>query len=79
MQRDLSIKNNDKIILLNDLGEVIIKAIVTNNTLPGVLWAPRPLTGIKGQPLNVLADGTPQVIGSGPRFNSIKVKVKLAE
>ena len=75
----LDIKNNDMIKLFNDLGEVIINAIVTNNTLPGVLWAPRPLTGIEGQPLNVLADGTPQVIGSGPRFNSIKVKVKLAE
>jgi len=75
----LNIKNNDKIILFNDLGKVTVNAIVTNNTIPGVLWAPRPLTGIKGQPLNVLADGTPQDIGSGPRFNSIKVKVKLAE
>lgn len=75
----LDIKNNDEITLFNDLGEVTINAIVTNNTIPGVLWTPRPLTGMKGQPLNILTDGAPQVIGSGPRFNSTKVKVKCAD
>jgi hypothetical protein len=34
------------------------------------------LTGLNGNPLNILAPGTSQNIGGGPVFNSIKVKIK---
>lgn len=72
----LSIKHNDRITIYNDLGKVMLHAIVTNDVPQGVLWAPRPLTGLEDNPLNSLAEGNPQSIGGGPRFNSIKVKIK---
>jgi anaerobic selenocysteine-containing dehydrogenase len=72
----LNIKNNDRIKIYNDLGGVVIHTVVTNDTPQGVLWAPRPLTGLEDNPLNILADSKPQVIGGGPRFNSIKVRIE---
>jgi anaerobic selenocysteine-containing dehydrogenase len=51
-------------------------AKVTDKVLTGTLWAPRPLTGLNGVPLNALVPGTSQGIGGGPIFNSVKVKIK---
>lgn len=75
----LNIENNGKLKLYNDLGEVTLHAVVTDEVPQGVLWAPRPLTGLKHNPLNALAEGKPQVIGGGPRFNSIQVRVKRTD
>lgn len=70
------IHDGNEVLLYNELGEVRVKAIVNEKVSRGVLWAPRPLTGLEGNPLNVLAPGTPQIIGGGPKFNSIKVKIR---
>jgi len=62
--------------LFNDFGNVVLKAKVTDKVSLGTLWAPRPLTGMNGEPLNSLAPGIAQKIGGGPIFNSIKVRIK---
>jgi anaerobic selenocysteine-containing dehydrogenase len=72
----LSIKSDDKITLFNEYGELILKAKITDDVNEGVLWAPRPLVDNKNIPMNLLASSRPQKIGAGPRFNSIKVKIK---
>ncbi len=74
-----SIKANDVVAVFNDLATVTVHAKVTGRVLPGTLWAPRPLTGLNGVPLNALVPGVSQSIGSGPIFNSVKVKVEAAE
>ena len=72
----LGIKNGGDITLFNELGMLTIEAIITENVSKGVLWSPRPLTGKNGVPLNSLASSSPQTLGAGPRFNSIRVKIK---
>ena len=72
----LDIDDGMVIGIYNDLGCVTLKAKVTADVLPGTLWAPRPLKGLNGQPLNVLTPGETQKIGGGPVFNSIRVKIR---
>ena len=72
----LSIKSDDMITLFNEYGELLLRAEITDDVKEGVLWTPRPLVDSKNTPLNRLASSYPQIIGSGPRFNSIKVKLK---
>ena len=72
----LGIRDGDRVALYNERGEVVVKAIVTSDVPPGVLWAPKLLTGLNGQPLNVLAPLRAQRIGRGSTFNSIKVRVR---
>jgi anaerobic selenocysteine-containing dehydrogenase len=72
----LGIKNGNDITLFNELGMLTTEAIITENVSKGVLWSPRPLTGKNGVPLNSLAPSNPQTLGAGPRFNSIRVKIK---
>lgn len=71
----LGIQDGKKVVLFNDLANVVMNAKVTDNVSPGNLWAPRPLMGLNSVPLNALAPGTAQQIGGGPIFNSIKVKI----
>jgi anaerobic selenocysteine-containing dehydrogenase len=72
----LGIKDGEYVTLFNDLGEVTVQAVVTEKVSRSTLWSPRPLTGCDGRPMNALALSTPQRIGSGPTFNSIKVKIR---
>ena len=72
----LSVKNGDTVTLCNEFGELRLKAEITDNVKEGVLWAPRPLVDDKNTSLNLLATSHPQKMGAGPRFNSIKVKIK---
>ena len=72
----LGIKSGDVVALFNELAEVTVEAVVTGKVLGGVLWSPRPLTGKNGVPLNSLASNEPQTLGSGPRFDSIRVRIK---
>ena len=75
----LKIHDDNEVILYNELGEVYVKAVVNEKVSKGVIWVPRPLIGLKGNPLNVLAPNTPQIIGGGPNFNSIKVKIRKVD
>ncbi|MGD0495031.1 MAG: molybdopterin-dependent oxidoreductase [Candidatus Bathyarchaeia archaeon] len=74
----LGIENGDDVTIFNELGELTVEAITTENVSKGVLWSPRPLTGKNGAPLNSLASSNPQILGAGPRFNSIKAKIKTS-
>jgi len=74
----LGIKKGGNVILFNELGALTVEAIITEKVSKGVLWSPRPLTGKNGVPLNSLASNNPQILGAGPRFNSIRVKVKTS-
>ncbi len=74
----LEICNGNEVVLFNELGEVRVKAVVNDKVSKGVLWAPRPLVGLDGNPLNALTSSTQQIIGGGPNFNSTKVKIRKA-
>lgn len=76
---DRAIQDGDIVEIFNELGSVMLRAKLTEKISAGNLWAPRPLIGLNGNPLNILAPGTFQKIGGGPIFNSIKVKIKLRE
>jgi len=71
----LDIEDDGKVLIYNDLGKVTLRAVVTDKVPTGVLWAPRPLTGIERNPMNSLVISTPQTIGGGPMFNTIKVRI----
>jgi len=73
---ELGIEEGDEVVLFNERGFLTVAAVVTEGISQGVLWSPRPLTGRNGMPLNVLGSSRPQSIGSGPRFNSIRVKIR---
>jgi anaerobic selenocysteine-containing dehydrogenase len=73
---DLGIQDGDIVEVFNELGGVTLRAKLTEKISALTLWAPRPLIGLNGNPLNSLAPGTSQNIGGGPVFNSIKVKIK---
>ncbi len=62
--------------IFNDSGSVLLKARITQDVLSKTLWAPRPLTGLNGEPLNILTPGISQQLGDGPVFNSIKVRLR---
>ncbi|MBR9987082.1 MAG: molybdopterin-dependent oxidoreductase, partial [Desulfosarcina sp.] len=74
-----SIEDKDVVAVFNELALVTVHAKVTDRVPPGSLWAPRPLTGLNGVPLNALVPGVSQGIGGGPIFNSVKVKIEAAE
>jgi len=73
---DLGIQDEDIVEIYNELGSVTLRAKLTEKISTSILWAPRPLIGLNGNPLNILSPGTSQNIGGGPVFNSIKVKIK---
>jgi anaerobic selenocysteine-containing dehydrogenase len=77
--RVAKIGEGDGVLLYNERGRVMVKAVLNEKVKRGVLWAPRPLRGLDGNPLNVLSPGSPQKIGGGANFNCIKVKMRKAE
>ncbi|MCD6563257.1 MAG: molybdopterin-dependent oxidoreductase [Thermoproteales archaeon] len=70
------IKNGDKIYLCNENDEVLVKVIIKDSVLPGVLWSPRQLVGLNNVPQNVLISSDTQKIGGGPIFNSTLVRIR---
>ena len=77
--RTFGIQDEKVVEVFNEFGSVTLKAEITDKISAGNLWAPRPLIGLNGNPLNVLAPGIFQEIGGGPVFNSIKVKLKQGD
>jgi anaerobic selenocysteine-containing dehydrogenase len=63
-------------ILYNERGELEATIKTTGKVPPGVVWCPRELIDERGNPQNGLAPGTPQKIGGGPMFNTVKVKIR---
>lgn len=72
----IGITNGEEVVLYNQLGALTVDVVITEKISKGVLWSPRPLSGKNGAPLNVLAMNDPQLVGAGPKFNSIKVKIR---
>lgn len=60
----------------NEHGELHVTAKVTGKVTSGILWMPRELKDRKGNYQNTLAPNTPQAIGGGPMYNSIRVRVR---
>ena len=52
------IQDGDVVDVFNELGGVTLRAKLTEKISAGNLWAPRPLIGLNGNPLNVLVPGT---------------------
>jgi anaerobic selenocysteine-containing dehydrogenase len=71
-----NLTDGGKHCIYNEQGKLMVKVKVTKRITPGVIWAPRELIDEKGNPQNSLAPGTPQKIGGGPMFNTIKIKFK---
>ena len=57
-----SITDNEVVAVFNELATVTLRANLTDRVLPGNLWAPRPLIGLNGVPLNALIPGIAQGI-----------------
>ena len=63
-------------LIYNEQGELQVTVKVTDKIPPGIIWTPRELVDALGNIQNSLAPGTPQRIGGGPMFNSVKVRFK---
>jgi anaerobic selenocysteine-containing dehydrogenase len=70
-----SIGDGDEGTLFNELGRLNVTFRVTNRVQQGVMWSARELVDGEGNPQNGLAPGTPQRIGGGPMFNSVRVRI----
>jgi anaerobic selenocysteine-containing dehydrogenase len=70
-----SVGDGDEGTLFNDLGRLKVTFRVTNRVQQGVMWSARELVDGEGNPQNGLASGTPQRIGGGPMFNSVRVRI----
>lgn len=75
----LGVESGEEVILYNELGEVEVEAIVTEGVPRGVLWSPRQLVGLNGEPQNALVHPWTQRIGGGPTFNSTVVRVRPSD
>ncbi|GAK50860.1 formate dehydrogenase [Candidatus Moduliflexus flocculans] len=71
----LGIQQGDAVTLMNERGALRIKADVTDDVPPGLLWSPRQYADLEGVPQNTLMTSEPQAFGSGPRFNSTRVRI----
>ncbi len=72
----LNIRDGGEVELYNELGCVVVEAVVTDRVPRGVLWSPRQLTGLRGRAQNLLVPPTTQRIRGGPTFNSTRVRVR---
>jgi anaerobic selenocysteine-containing dehydrogenase len=72
----IGVLEGDHILVENKLGSVVVKPRISNEVPPGILWAPRQFTGLKGNPQNCLVPDQVQLIGNGPIFNSTKVRIR---
>jgi len=72
----LDLVGDDAVALRNELGVVRVRAVVTDRVPKGLLWSPRLLRGLEGEPQNLLFPSYTQGIGGGPVFNSTRVKIE---
>jgi anaerobic selenocysteine-containing dehydrogenase len=71
----LGIREGDVVTLSNGFGELTVHATISDAVPDGVVWSPRLLEGLAGEPQNCLMSGQPQEIGGGPRFNSTTMRI----
>ncbi|TFF95529.1 MAG: formate dehydrogenase, partial [Promethearchaeota archaeon] len=73
---ELGIKDNMKVKIHNSFGYVKLNSKISIHMKRGVLWAPKLVIGLDGNPINILSSNTPQKIGGGSSFNSTKVRIR---
>jgi len=73
--RLINVKEGDVVDLFNEYGRVRVKIVVDDFIQRGVLWSPRQLIGLNGEPQNSLIPSVTQKLGGGPIFNSSIVKI----
>ena len=71
-----NLKEGEKHLIYNENGQLMVTVKITNRVPHGVIWTPRELIDTEGNIQNSLAPGTPQRIGGGPFFNTVKVRFK---
>ncbi|TFF93150.1 MAG: formate dehydrogenase [Promethearchaeota archaeon] len=74
--QELGIKDNMKVKIYNSFGYVKLNSKISIDMKRGVLWAPKLVIGLDGNPVNILTSNSPQKIGGGSSFNSTKVRLK---
>ena len=67
---------NEKATLYNNLGKLVVDLEPTKQVSRGVIWCPRELIDFESNYQNSLSHGTPQLIGGGPMFNTVKVRIR---
>ena len=75
----LDLVGGEAVVLRSELGEVRVRTVVTDRVPRGVLWSPRLLRGLEGEPQNLLFPPSTQEIGGGPVFNSTRVKIEAGD
>jgi anaerobic selenocysteine-containing dehydrogenase len=76
--RERGLAGEQTVVLANAQGEITVKLRVGDSVPPGVLWSPKELCGLKGEPQNLLTAADPQAVGGGSVFNSTLVTVRPA-
>ena len=69
------IKSGDRLAIFNDAGSIQLTARISSRVPESVIWSPKELEGLDGNPQNRLTSSLPQEIGNGPRFNSTRVGI----
>ncbi|MFQ6102738.1 MAG: molybdopterin-dependent oxidoreductase [Candidatus Glassbacteria bacterium] len=72
----LGIEESDEVTVQNDLGSIRLRVKVTPEVPKGVLWSPRQLISLGGEPMNSITSDEHQKLGKGPMFNSTTVRVR---
>ena len=72
------IEHGDTIVVSNSAGSIRLTARISNRVPEKVIWSPKELEGLDGNPQNCLTSSLPQEVGNGPRFNSTRVAVAKA-
>jgi len=73
---EMGLDPSAKVTLYNELGEFVIDLKPTKQVSRGVIWCPREAIDSEGNHQNGLSHGVPQLIGGGPMFNTVKVRVR---
>ena len=73
---NLNLKDGEKRLIYNENGQLLVTVKITNKVPSGIIWTPRELIDTEDNIQNSLAPGTPQQIGGGPMFNTVKVRFK---
>lgn len=73
----LGLSHGQTLTIYNDKGQSTMNLYISKDVPPGVLWTPKQHAGLNNDPMNSLCPGTPQHIGGGSTYNSIRVNIKF--
>ncbi len=73
---ELTIKEGDIVEICSEDGCVELLARIDGSLLRKTLWVQRQIKDINGKSLNTIVPVETQLVGGGPIFNSVKVKIR---